>query len=260
MRRIHDIILGCLLVAGLLVTGFALSRRAFYVAPVLMYHHVAVTADPEPNTVSPERFAWHMAYLKKHRFRVVPLGHLVEMIRNHQKVPVNTVVLTFDDGYEDNYTHAYPILREHRFPATIFVSSELINTKGYLSSQQMKEMIENGIEIGSHTRRHSYLPKLDPQQQKDEIVGSKRRLEEVLGVEVAYFAYPSGGFSDKIKQMVKAAGYKGACTTNRGRERFNRDAYELNRVRLSDKDNRLDYVWMKLTGLYNLFRENKNPY
>lgn len=260
MRRIRDVILGCLLVAGLLVTGFVVSRRAFYVAPILMYHHVAVAATPEPNTVSPERFAWHMAYLKKHNFRVVPLDHLVEMIRNRQAVPVNTVAITFDDGSEDNYTDAYPILRGQQFPATFFVSSDLVNTPGYVSTAQMKEMIDSGIEIGSHTRRHSYLPDLSIDQQRDEIFESKRRLEEILGVEVAYFAYPSGGFSDGIKQMVKDAGYKGACTTNRGRERFNRDVYELNRVRLSDKDDRLDYLWMKFTGLYNLFRANKNPY
>ncbi len=260
MRRIRDVILGCLLVAGLLAAGFALGRRAFYAAPILMYHHVAVTDTPKPDTVSPERFAWHMAYLKEHNFRVVPLDHLIGMVHSGQAVLANTVAITFDDGYEDNYTGAYPILRGQQFPATFFVSSDLVNTDGYLSTRQMKEMIDAGMEIGSHTRRHSYLPGLSPEQQKDEIFESKRRLEEILGVEVAYFAYPSGGFSDGIKQMVKDAGYKGACTTNRGRERFNRDVYELNRVRLSDKDDRLDYLWMKFTGLYNLFRENKSPY
>jgi peptidoglycan/xylan/chitin deacetylase (PgdA/CDA1 family) len=260
MRRIRNVIIACLLVAGLLAAGFVLGRRAFYVAPILMYHHVATTATPEPNTVSPERFAWHMAYLKKHDFRVIPLDHLVGMVHSGQAVPANTVAITFDDGNEDNYTGAFPVLQGQQFPATFFVSSDLVNTPGYVSTAQMQEMIDGGIEIGSHTRRHSYLPGLSPDQQKDEIFESKRRLEEILGVEVAYFAYPSGGFTGGIKQMVKDAGYKGACTTNRGRDKFNRDVYELNRIRLSDKDDRLDYVWMKLTGVYNLFRKNKNSH
>lgn len=260
MRWIRNVIFVCLLTAGLLAAGFAFGRRAFYVAPILMYHHVASADAPKLHTVSAQRFAWHMAYLKKHNFRVIPLDHVVGMVRNGQAVPHNTVVITFDDGYEDNYTNAYPVLREYKFPATIFVPSELINAEGYLSTAQIKEMMANGIEVGSHTRRHAYLPDLSFEQQKDEIRESKRRMEEILGVEVAYFAYPSGGFSDGIKQMVKDAGYKGACTTNRGRDKFNRDVYELNRIRLSDKDDRLDYVWMKLTGIYNLFRKNKNSH
>ena len=95
---------------------------------------------------------------------------------------------------------------------------------------------------------------------RTEIVDSKRRLEEEIGVRVAHFAYPTGGFDEEIKEMVKQAGYDSACTTNRGYDRFNRDLYELKRVRFSDQDNRVDYLWMKLTGFYNLFRQAKNPY
>ncbi len=94
----------------------------------------------------------------------------------------------------------------------------------------------------------------------EEVNGSKDWLEQELGVIKADFAYPAGGFTDEVKRVVQEAGYESACTTNRGYDRFNHDVYELKRVRFSDQDDRIDYLWMKLSGFYNLFRAPKRPY
>lgn len=231
-----------------------------YVVPIMMYHHVNRVNPPQPDTVGPERFEWHMAYLKKHHFTVLPLGTFVKAVREGKPLPYKSVVITFDDGYEDNYTQAFPILQKYRFPATVFVVSDSVNTEGFLSTAQMKEMRAQGIDIGSHTRRHVYLPDAPREARREEIVGSKSRLEQELGVTIANFAYPTGGFDAEIQEFVKQAGYDGACTTNRGPDRFNRDVYALKRVRFSDQDNRTDYLWMKLSGFYNLFRETKKSH
>ncbi len=256
-RRILTSVLAAVLVVPGGIFWWA-SRH--YVVPIMMYHHVNKIDPSRQDTVSPERFEWHMAYLKKHHFNVLPLGTLVQVIQEGKPLPRRSVVITFDDGYENNYVYAFPILKKYGFPATIFVITDVLNTKEYLTTAQMKEMLANGIEIGSHTRRHAYLPGIIGEKLVEEIKGSKDWLERELGVPIISFAYPVGGFTEEAKKAVQNAGYQSACTTNRGYDRYNHDVYELKRVRFSDQDNRIDYLWMKLSGFYNLFRAPKAPY
>ena len=252
--------LSVLVVAAVLIGSIFCWGSRHYVVPIMMYHHVN-NADPQrQDTVSPERFDWHMAYLKRHHFNVLPLNTLVGIIKQGKPLPRKSVVIAFDDGYEDNFKYAFPVLKKYGFPATIFVITDIVNTEGYLSTAQMKEMLAHGIEIGSHTRRHAYLPGILGKTLVEEIHGSKDMLERELGVTIASFAYPSGGFTDEAKRMVQQSGYASACTTNRGTDRFNHDVYELKRIRFSEQDDRVDYLWMKLSGFYNLFREPRRPY
>ncbi|MCK5180799.1 MAG: polysaccharide deacetylase family protein [Candidatus Omnitrophica bacterium] len=260
MRRLRNIVI-IVSILLIIVAGaclFWLPSR--YVVPVIMYHQVTHTERPQSNWVSPENFEWQMAYLKDHGYNIIRLGDLVEATQAGRSLPRKTAVITFDDGYENNYTEAFRILKKYGFPATIFVSTDKVGTEGRLTWAQMKEMLASGIDIGSHTQTEAYLPDALVEQQRREIVVSKSILEQNLGITVDHFAYPIGGFSEGIKQIVKEAGYKSACATNRGYDRFNKDVFELNRVRFSDKDNRKDYLWIKLSGYYNLFREAKSPY
>jgi len=260
MRRLKNILIVGLVLFVIIVGGFLAWLPGHYVVPIVMYHQVEEIAQPQPNWVSPQNFERQMAYIKNHGYDVIRLDELVKATKAGKSLPRKTVVITFDDGYENNYTAAFDILKKYGFPATIFVPSDKVNQPGYLNWNQIKDMVAGGITIGSHTRTEAYLPDLSLAQQKDEIQESKRILEENLGVSIDYFCYPIGGFSDQIKGIVQEAGYKAACATNRGYDRFNKDVFELNRVRFSDKDNRNDYLWMKLSGYYNLFRKAKNPY
>ncbi len=236
-----------------------LSRHA--VVPILMYHHVDAVEHVDPlqssNTISPERFEWQMKYLKDHRFHVISFDQFMKARKDKSQLPHKAVVITFDDGYEDNYTEAFPILKKYGFPATIFLVSDLINTPGFLTLEEVKEMAAHRIEMGSHTRTHVYLPEVSAEKQWDQIKGSKDILEKQLGRPVKYFCYPSGGFSDAIKTMVRQAGYHAAVTTNRGSIHFNKDTFGLKRIRLSEQDNRNDFLWVKLSGYYNFFRRLK---
>jgi peptidoglycan/xylan/chitin deacetylase (PgdA/CDA1 family) len=113
--------------------------------------------------------------------------------------------------------------------------------------------------VGSHLIVESYLPDMIPQQQKEALVGSKKILEDRLGKPAYYLAYPIGGFSEEVKKIVREAGYRLAFTTNRGYDRFNRDMFELKRIRIKDGDSD-PVMWLKLSGCYNLIRLPKRPY
>lgn len=230
-----------------------------YVTPIIMFHNVDYVAVPEPNSVSPENFEKQLAFIDKHNFHVISLAALVDAINNGKEVSRRSVVLTFDDGYENNYTNAFPILKKYDYPATIFIPSSDIGKVGYLNWDQIREMHEAGIDFESHTKTQAYLPSIPYEEQVKEIKESKLIIEEQLGKEVKFIAYPIGGFSDSIKRIVADAGYQAAVTTNRGYDRFNKDLFELNRVRYSDKDIRSDIFWFKLSGYYNLLRKLRNP-
>jgi len=260
MSRFNKFWIGCTALFIITTGGFLIWLSGHYVVPIMMYHNVNYNDTPTANTVSPQNFERQMLYLRDRGFHVLSFDELVRLINHEEPLPKKSVVITFDDAYEDNYTFAFKILKKFGFPAIVFAPSDLIGQDGHLNWEQVGEMAESGIAFGSHTRHHSYLPDLPVAKQRDEIIVSKRNLEERLGVAVDYFAYPIGGFSDSIKQIVEEAGYKGAAATNRGYDRFNKDVYELNRIRFSDKDDRNDYLWIKLSGYYNLFRAAKEPY
>ncbi len=231
-----------------------------YVVPIMMYHNVDNTHYSEGNWITPENFERHMIYLKEHGYNVISLDELVTAIKEKQHISRKTVVITFDDGFENNYTNAYPILKQYGFPATMFIPSDLVNTKGRLTWEEIKEMAKHGVDIGSHGRVGEYLPSFSKKRQRDEIFTSKRILEDKLGRKISYFAYPIGGFTQDIKKMLVSAGYKGACTTNRGFDKKNLDVFELNRIKFSNKDNSDIILWAKLSGYYNLFRGYRAPF
>lgn len=222
-----------------------------------MYHNVEYSKERQSNWVSPERFQQHLGFLRKNHFNVITLKEFVDAKRNGRSLPARTTVLTFDDGYENNYTNAFPLLKQYGYPATIFMVSDFIGKEGFLSLAQIQEMMQYGITFQGHSLTHVYLPDLALAQQRREVIDSKEILEKSLGVKIDYFAYPIGGYNDTIKGLVKEAGYTAAFTTNRGTDR---DIYELKRVRLSDGDSRSWDLWTKLLGYNYAFKSPKGPY
>ena len=265
MRRFIKKLALFLIITVIFITAFYylwLSPR--YVVPILMYHRVSEGAN-ESLYVSPDTFNRQMAYIKCRGYDVISLDELVEGIKNGKKFKHNTIVITFDDGYKDNYISAYPVLESNGFPATIFLISNYIDKKqSHLKWQQIKEMLEDSkIAFGGHTRNNVYLPDVKSKSRlKNEIAGCKRDIEAKIGRNIDYFCYPTGGFSEEIKDIVKEAGYKGACTTNRGFVRFNKDVYELKRIKIKGSDfvEKPLSFWAKLSGYYNVFRRGKKPY
>jgi peptidoglycan/xylan/chitin deacetylase (PgdA/CDA1 family) len=232
----------------------------FYVVPILTYHHIDEVIHKDSPTVLVEAFQKQMEYIYNKGYHVITLDELINAIKTDRRLPHNSVAITIDDGYKDNYIYAYPIFKKYNFPVTIFLITGEIGKKDYLSWEQIQQMEEDGIFFGSHTRTHAYLPELKDEQLKFEILGSKRDIEEKLSSEVKYFCYPIGGFSDKIIQLVKQAGFEAAFTTNRGKGHLNRNIFALKRIKMTNSDINIFRIWGKLSGFYNLLRSEKAPY
>ena len=200
-------------------------------APRILYYH-RVDDDDHRSCVRPEQFLQQMSYLSAHGSHVITLDRLYHSLLSGQTLPARSVVLTFDDGFADNYTQAYPILRRFGFPATIFLTVGFIGTSALpvlsgphrparpLTWQQVDEMGRHGITFGSHTLTHPSLPRLGEAELRREVYDSRRLLEEKLAHDIQFFCYPKGEFTSPVKAVVQEAGYAGACSVSPGQCRL----------------------------------------
>lgn len=250
------IIRTCLLIGVLICSGYLIIVWSFfYEVPILMYHHVSSTYARAPLlNVTPESFKKQMDFIARRHYQVIPLEDIVTAIRQNRPLARKTIAITFDDGAENIYENAFSILRQYHFPATIFMVSSFIGTKGHLTLAQLKEMQKYGIDVASHSKTHFYLPEANQKELKREIFGSKTDLENRLGTRVTLFCYPAGGRSFAIMGLVKNAGYMGACVTNKARPISKSTLFEIRRIKMSEDSDNPVVMWSKLSGLYNLYR------
>ncbi|MDG2385173.1 MAG: polysaccharide deacetylase family protein [Pirellulaceae bacterium] len=197
---------------------------------ILAYHSVSLLRT-DSLAVSADNFRAQLEWLKKHNYQIVTLNEALEHSGDRRKL----AVLTFDDGYADNYQVAYPIMKEFDFRGTIFLVSTSVGTKKIfwwdqarvdagesheanevLSWEQVHEMQDNGFEFGSHTATHRLLPTLSVPERISEIENSKQTLEDALGRPVTSFCYPEGRLDELTTELVEKAGYSQAVVTVRG--------------------------------------------
>lgn len=181
--------------------------------PILMYHSVKYEKD-NPVRIAKEKFREQMKYLKDNGYTTLTLDEAYAFFQSNTPVPIKSVVLTFDDGYIDNYTTAYPILKEYGFKATIFVITGYIGKGEYLTETQIKELDEYGMDIQSHTVNHENLSELSYDKQLGTLKESKVTLESILNKEIKYIAYPYGKYNKDTVKAAETAGYKLALTTD----------------------------------------------
>jgi peptidoglycan/xylan/chitin deacetylase (PgdA/CDA1 family) len=178
--------------------------------PILLYHHVAPTDDTVQLTVSPEMFEAQMSILHQKGYTSITPKELNEAIRCGAPLPDRAVVITFDDGHVDNYEYAYPIMEDLGFRGAMYVVANRTATYGFLGVEQLKEMIGQGWEIGSHSLSHPDLTTLSGERLREELLNSKMLLEAELGIEVQSFAYPFGSFTPEMVKKVIGYGYTNA--------------------------------------------------
>ena len=196
--------------------------------PILAYHQVGDIDDIY--SITARQFEEQMAYLAKNGYQAISLEDLFKFYDGQGKLPAKPVIITFDDGYADNYLTALPILEKYNMSATVFIVPNLIATEDYLSWQQVMEMQQRHIEIGSHTMSHIAMDEISEEQQRQEARESKTVLEQHIGKPVRFFAYPYGGFTAATERILKETGYRGACTGVTGLNDQRTDAFALKRI------------------------------
>ena len=185
-------------------------------AVILLYHHVSTTT-PKVTSVSPDTFRQHMQYLADNH-QVLPLKRVIEALKNNQPLPDKTVVITFDDGYDNIYDNAHPILKEFSFPYTIFVNPPLIGKLNYqLNWQQVKLMANENASFANHGKQHNHLLTRNAEESQQnwlsrtmqDIEYAEKMLEKNIDYSLKYFAYPYGEFDNQLKARLSAEGYIG---------------------------------------------------
>ena len=200
---------------------------------ILMYHSVSDMSEYF-SSVAVADFTRQMEYLAEKKFSVISLAELARRLKTMEPLG-GSIVLTFDDGYKDNYTNAFPILEKFGFPATIFVTTGLVgkaDKRGlpHLSVDELKEMEQSGlVSIEPHTKSHPKLAALALEIAREEIEGSKKDIEDLLSKSCGYFAYPYGNFNDGTARLLKEAGFRAAVTVEEGTVGPGDDALRLKR-------------------------------
>ncbi|MGW4302803.1 polysaccharide deacetylase family protein [Streptomyces sp. NPDC004646] len=208
--------------------------------PVLMYH--AVAAAPNAATralsVAPEAFAEQMALIGDLGLTPLTTAALAEHWRLHRPLPRRPVLITFDDGYEGVHRHALPVLAQHGFPATVFVSTGWVrgryDTGGALDTMldwdQVRALSAAGVEIGGHSHSHPQLDQLDDTALEWELARSTDIVSGELGVRPRSFAYPYGYSDRRVRRAVRSAGYTQALAVGNALARRAQGPYALRRV------------------------------
>lgn len=252
--------------------------------PVLMYHrvndntrdnriryttHKGSGLDIDSMKVSINAFQRQLDYLIRKNYQTITMDEYLDIINNKKKGKF--VAITFDDGYEDNYLYAYPLLLEREMKATIYLVTNFINSNNSLpidkdddftnnkplTWDEVREMNKNHITFGAHTLNHQFLTEInDIEVLVQEIVESKKKIEQELNIEVKSFAYPAGLYNEEIIRIVQEH-YENAVITANGRivPLFNHNPYLIEREAISRTDN-LFMFKLKLWGIHRFIRKS----
>jgi peptidoglycan/xylan/chitin deacetylase (PgdA/CDA1 family) len=204
-------------------------RGLTYGTPILMYHAFSNAGESASRYILPQRrFVQQMALLKFLGYRTISLEEYLEYLTTYRLAPAHSLVITMDDGYQDNFELALPVLRRYGLTATIFIVNDSLGGcnnwdegssltgRPVMNASQVHELQITGISLGSHTCSHPTLTEISPDQSWEEINRSKVDLEQEFGTPVKTFAYPHGNYNSSILEQVKRAGYLGACSVQRG--------------------------------------------
>jgi peptidoglycan/xylan/chitin deacetylase (PgdA/CDA1 family) len=231
--------------------------------PVLMYHHVA----PYPGdmvTVTPGTFEGQMRHLAESGYAALSLDELLSAIRREWTPPKKAAVITFDDGWLDNWVHAFPVLRKYRLRASVFVvtgwvqrasagssvagpytfpphrearrMAERGETRGVvLDWEHIEEMQASGfVDFYSHTVHHARCDRIAPEASAEELRESKRTLEERLGRPCPYLCWPFGKYSTEAVALAQEAGYRAIFTTRHDVAGPGTDPFDIPRIVVKD--------------------------
>lgn len=229
--------------------------------PILMYHQI--DSPPTKGTplrglvVSPRTFAWQMQMLGLLGYRGLSMRDLEPYLKGQTNGKV--VGITFDDGFQNNFHNALPVLLKHGFSATCYCVSALVGEtniwdhgkvaeKRLMTREEIRSWHLAGMDVGSHTQTHIDLCEASSEHARDQIFLSKDELQQIIGAEVKHFCYPYGRHNPEHQELVHRAGYITATSTHRGRVEPGDDPYTLNRIMVARATNPLLFFMKIATG------------
>lgn len=198
---------------------FVSPAYAYSRVPILTYHYIAGNPNPKDKardalSVAPDKFEAQMQYLAQNGYTPITLDTLYGIFNKQTTSPAKPVVLTFDDGYIDFYTNAFPILRRFGFHAVSFIPTGLMGGSYYMHWNQIKEIAATGlVTFEGHTVNHINLPSYPYQKILQELQDSKNILQANTGYPVNFIAYPNGSTNGIVQSAARAAGYAGGLGT-----------------------------------------------
>ena len=237
--------------------------------PVLMYHRIVqeVPAQSQHGIwVTAQSFEQHLTSLKRRGYSSITFEQYQLFLSGEFTLPRKPIILSFDDGYEDNYTCAFPLLKNHGFSAVIFLVTDTARRTNFwdgdepqvplMNNKQIDEMSRAGIEFGSHTVTHPDLAHCSQEKMRNEFVVSKKMIEQVIGKEIVSVAYPYGSVNDTIKATAVEVGYKFGIGTNSGPAKFYKDFFEIRRTQIFPWTGRYGF-WKKTQLWYVRYKLSK---
>jgi peptidoglycan/xylan/chitin deacetylase (PgdA/CDA1 family) len=200
---------------------------------ILVYHHINQFAPLGSRnlrrlTVTTEILDQQMKYLQDNDYHVVTFSDLADYLSHGGELPSRPIIISFDDGWQNQFVHALPVLEKYHYRATFFIVTDKVGQRGFFSWPQLRSMLSEGMRIGSHSLSHPNLLKVrDANQLRDQIYRSKEILESQLNTKIDEFAYPYGAYDSTIAELVREAGYKAARACCHGPAKLQTDVYKL---------------------------------
>jgi peptidoglycan/xylan/chitin deacetylase (PgdA/CDA1 family) len=220
------------------------NKVTFETVPILMYHYIRIVSDPNDTiganlSVSPENFKKQLDYLSTNNYQAISMQQLRDGFAGSYKIDKTKkpIVITFDDGYDDAFTQAYPILKSHGMIGVFYIISGQIGQSERMTSSQIIDLDKNGMAIGSHTKNHLDISTISTSQLSTQLSDSKTYLEQLLGHPIVDFCYPAGKYNQNDIEALKIDGYLTATTTKSGIADTTSDLFELPRIRMQNDTN-----------------------
>ena len=211
------------------------------VVPILLYHHIGLSPSNSPYYVSAYDFEQQMHLLHEWGYQTISVELLVRAIREGAELPPKPIILTFDDGSVTVHTTAFPIMQKYNFTGTVYIVLNFIGITNYMDEEQIRELYNAGWEIGSHSTSHvSLTERLD--RQRDEIVDSRHKLQNRLGLPVLTFAYPFGAYNEDSVHFAQFAGYIAAMGLGDSSLQGTKNLYYLYRMDVTSRTGLQDFA------------------
>jgi peptidoglycan/xylan/chitin deacetylase (PgdA/CDA1 family) len=222
--------------------------------PVLMYHYIRVDPNPKDTlgfnlSVTPQNFEDQMQWAYDHGFFTITMTDLYQALVEGRPLDSHSFILTFDDGYDDFYSVALPVLRRFDFTATAYIVPGFIGRPGYMTWEQVLKLDQMGFNIGAHTLTHPDLTRQTAPVAAAQIGGSKAELETRLAHRVDDFCYPAGRYNPAVVSLVRNAGFRDATTTTFGTFESPGTALNWPRVRIAGTNTLADFATRLQNGI-----------